>query len=232
MVRKTLVFVLAIAVVLGMSTTVCALSWQTEPIMGHSAANTTGDLVVITGDTPTDSGGNYYYDVDHNLVLGPTIPHYSMSGDDLYMVGNPSVEEFFFNPDTWSGSHWYDTDTEIHSGSGIYLTAGNTYTYTRTYSFLGTPGNAAYDATFSPRTYTGGSFVMLQSKIYDLWLEDAGPWMYTETWTDNSTCDFITASKEFAVTAAPVPEPCTILLLSSGLGLMGIIRHRRSQPNN
>ena len=136
---KTSVFftaLLAIMILLGMNTVAYALSWQTAPIMGYSASSVTGDLVVITGPTPIDANGDYYYDVDNNLVLGPTIPHYNLAGDPLEGVGDPSLTELYFDPYEYnaSGDYWYDPDTTIYAGSGVYLTPNTEYTYRQNYT--------------------------------------------------------------------------------------------------
>lgn len=132
MVKRSILLssVLAILVIFGITSTVHALSWQTAPIMGHARSTDTGDTVIVTGDTPTyfDINGEeqYYKDVDGNIVLGPTIPHYSMVGDPLYGVGDPSITDFYIDPDTWAdhgafGLHWTDMTTRAHRGSGTGL---------------------------------------------------------------------------------------------------------------
>jgi hypothetical protein len=200
------------------------VSWQTVPIMGYSASNTTGDVVVITGPQPLQPGGTPYYDIDGNVVMGPTIPHYSIVGDPLYHVGLPSVTVFSYNPNQFISGHWTDPVTQIWSGSGVTLQASNTYSYSGIYSFLGTPGNPAYSLEYKNDSYVPPeNFIMLMTNIGDLWLEDAGKWQYTETWKDKADGSSITFTREFE--ARPVPLPAGVWLL--GPGLVGIAAFRR-----
>ena len=143
--KKFIVFLMALGLSIagsGLAQAQANLSWQTEPILGYDWSNATGDVVMITGPTPITPSGDFYYDVDGNKVLGPTIPHYSIPGDPLYGVGSPSVSTFYYNPNVWDGSsHWYDPNAWVYSGSGVNLDAAKTYTYEGTFHFFGTPGN-------------------------------------------------------------------------------------------
>jgi len=203
-------------------------SWQTTPILGTGASDVTGDVVVITGPTPLTPGGDFYYDVDGNIVLGPTIPHYSIMGDPLYQVGSPSMTKFWINPDTWDGAHWVDMVTEIHLGSGINVDYGHVYTYSNLWTYLGPqPG---YTIGGALKTYTATSpdnFVMLYGRgLYGFWPEDAGLWQYTQTWTDTGTGESITHTSNFEV--AIIPAPGAILLGGIGVALVGWLRRRRT----
>ncbi len=197
---------------------VADLSWQTTPILGTDWSDTTGDVVMITGPTPEQPAGGYYYDVDGNLVLGPTIPHYSIAGDPLYQVGSPSMTQFSINPTVWDGAHWYDPDVFVYSGSGVNLDPAMTYHYTGVYTYLGPNSSysvlAAEDTDFSEES----GFVMLVTGVGQFWLEDIGNWQYIETWTENGTGLSISATTDFAV----VPVPAAVLLGMLGLGVAGV----------
>jgi hypothetical protein len=207
------------------------LSWQTMPILGTSVSNATGDVVVITGPTPTKPDGSFYTDVDGNIVLGPTIPHYSIVGDPLFGVGSPSMTQFYYNPNVCcdSSGHLYDPLVGVYSGSGINLDPLLTYHYKGVYTFTGTPGNPSYDIVAAENYAFGGySFIMLMTGVSGFWPEDAGLWTYTETWQENvagAQGDTIRATREFTVTA--VPEPATLSLLGIGVAIIGVSRLRR-----
>lgn len=248
--KKLSIILIAILAFFSLVELAFGLTWQTAPIMGYDAVTlsetgvVTGHVTVITGETPTKDDGTFYYDEDGNKVLGPTIPHYSMSaappsGDNLYLIGDPSVTEFYIDPDTMvdygttSGSHLTDLDSKIRSGSGVNLTALENYNYDRKYSFLGNGVNGAYDVEYATGFFTGHNFVMLRSTLSQLWLEDIGDWVYTEKWTEISSGEFITASNAFSVSLIsssslnPVPEPGTLFLLGSGIiGMCGFWRKK------
>jgi hypothetical protein len=205
-------------------------SWQTSPILGSGGSNVTGDVVIITGPTPINpSTGLPYRDVDNNIVLGPTIPHYSIVTDPLYQVGSPSMSTFYIDPTTWEGGHWTDKVSQIHSGSGVEgLTIGDKYQVTFMWSFLGTPGNPAYDMpVVSAEFVATETFRMGHSWLYDLWLEDAGAWTFTETWTDNTT-NVSMSSTPLNLDVKVIPEPVTMAGMLLGLGALGRYMRRRT----
>lgn len=209
------------------------LSWQTEPILGTDGSSTTGDLVIITGPQPLKDDGTPYYAWPLGPeVLGPTIPHYSIDGaahegDNLYHVGSPSMTVFYMNADTWSADYgtYYDPDLQIHTGSGVNLDTTATYTYGGLFTYLGPNGSystwGAYNAAYAPPA----NFIMLHSYLYDLWLEDAGFWTYTETWTDNATGASISSSRSFRVVQVPVPGAVLLGLLGLGYAGKKLRRH-------
>lgn len=218
----------ALVLVVGLSSAGLALSFQTTPILGTGASSVTGDLVMITGPTPTTPNGDFYYDVDGNVVLGPTIPHYSMVGDPLYGVGSPSMTTFWINPNQLIGGHWTDTATKILSGSGVYTDAVPV-SYRGIWSFLGNGPNAPYSLTAASAdgvTFPS-DFIMLQNGLENMWLEDAGDWTYTEKWwhtSDPNTSISYTAN--FRVVAVPEPVFFQFGALM-GLSGLGVFKLRR-----
>jgi len=225
--RRTVVIV-CLAACLGLAATnagATGLSWQTEPILGYSVSNATGDVVVVTGPQPLDGLGNPYYDVDGNPVMGPTIPHYSIAGDPLYGIGGPSVTKFYVGPFTVDPVYGLcDVDTFVCSGSGVNLVAGNTYHYKGVYTLLGPGGydlTVAENGSFS----TSQSFIMLMTSVGYFWPSDVGDWKYTETWEDLTAGGSISSTRYFCV--APVPEPLTMTaVFMSVCGLGAYLRKR------
>ena len=201
------------------------LSWQTQPILGTDASNATGDVVFITGPTPIDPGtGLPYRDVDNNIVLGPTIPHYSIVGDPLYQVGSPSMTVFTIHPDQWIGGHWTDPDSEIATGSGVYVDSERTYHWKQEFTYLGSL-QPSYTVVAEGNYYAdpaAGGFVMLfgDNALVDLWAEDMGLWNYTETWTELAE-NYQGASIQYSTDFTVVPLPGAALLGTLGIGVAG-----------
>jgi hypothetical protein len=210
--KKIMAVCLVATMVLAVGTANAGVSWQTKPILGTDRSNATGDLVMITGPTPTTSGGGFYYDVDGNVVLGPTIPHYSIAGDPLFGVGSPSMTEF-----SWTG--------KVANGSGINLDETKIYDWSAVYTNLGT----GYQDS-STGVVEGESFIMLMGYLWGegtlsptLLVSDCGLWNYTETWTERGG-DTLRSSTDFSV----VPAPGAILLASMGMGLVNWMRQRKA----
>jgi hypothetical protein len=234
--KRLLLVAVALAMLAGLSTAAQALSFQTEPILGTDYSSITGDVVMITGPTPIDPGtGLPYRDVDNNIVLGPTIPHYSISGDPLEGVGSPSMTVFGIYPFTVGTGgnlgHMVDLNTFVYSGSGVNLDPC-TVSYTGVYTF--NPGGtgtydvvaaAANGVSFLDEYDNWESFIMLNTGVGQFWLEDAGLWRYTETWWTDATS--ITKVRDFELKV--VPEPMSIMLGIMGLASVAGFRRLRGK---
>ena len=198
--RQKYLFVVLVALFgLTASAAWATFGWQTRPMLGDTASSVTGDMVIVTGPQPLDPLGNPYYDLDGNVVLGPTIPHYSIPGDPLFGIGWPSKTWFWFDPSTWSSGYgtYYDPTTRVYSSAGMYLNLNHTYDIVYTWSFLGVP---PYDVPLTSDDVPGDpGFRMSSVYLYDLWAEDAGPWKYTEKWSDQATGEYVQFARAFSV---------------------------------
>jgi hypothetical protein len=181
------------------------LSWENQPIMGVNVdASVPGQLTI-----------------DTNPVL-ITIPQYN--GPD------PSMTVFVYNPVVCcSSGYLYDPSMYVWAASAVNVDPSSTYQYTGVWSFLGTPGNPAYDITFPQDTWGASAFSVaeLYSSVGQFWDIDAGPWRYTETWTGTGGLDqgaSITSTRDFEL--VPTPEPTSVLLLVSGSLCLAWLRKR------
>jgi hypothetical protein len=170
------------------------LNWQTEPILGYDSYYT-GDVVIVTGPTPI------------------TIPHYSMPGDPLQGVGDPSMTVF-------------NIGQEVHTGSGINVDAGHPYTVTGVFT-----GPGGRIVTTGPINFIGpadGFWMTWLGSVGDgsdglglpaLTSADVGLWTYTEKVTGTVGIEY---TREFTV----VPAPAAIGLGLIGLALVGWLKRR------
>jgi hypothetical protein len=183
------------------------LTWQTTPILGTDYLYT-GDVIMNTGSIPI------------------TIPHYSMVGDPLFGVGDPSMTVFGLGQSVATGSGVY-TDTGTYDIYGVFrqLTGGTrTTTYHDVYQ-----GDAGNDGGFILEVFSefGALGEAPESGLpLNAFTEaDLGLWSYTETWTNQADrLDTITATNPFEVAT---PEPGTMLLL--GAALLGLAACRYSR---
>ncbi len=232
--KKYLFVLLVVSLVLGLGSVARAeFSWQTYPMLGHYRSHD-GNVDLITGPQPFQGDGvTPYYDESGHVVLGPVLPHWSDDQDGLYQVGAPGVTLFNYNPnvykqDTSGNWHWTDPKTTIYSASGVNLDVGNSYTVSMQFDFLGFNGYPAYTLLVGSESFVADESFTFGTPLglTELWLEDAGPWRYTETWTDVTDPEHqiaLTGSVSFQV--QPVPLPGVLWLF--GPGLAGLVALRR-----
>jgi hypothetical protein len=187
----------------GVASHASTLSWHDAPIMGSNVDySVPGQLTVTVNGSPA------------------VIP-------DTNAL--PSQSVFVINPNVWDGTHWHDPSVWAWAASSVNVALDSTYAYTGHWDFLGNGSNPAYGFDFPSDTWDGAwgfTVAELYSSVGDFWLEDAGNWRYTETWTGTSGSDrgaSITATRDFAV---QVPEPTSLALV--GLALFVIAANRRS----
>jgi hypothetical protein len=208
---RILGIVAAIAVCLAVAGTAGAvpLSWQTEPLLGYSAADT-GDVVVQTGPGSA-----------------VTIPHYSIVGDALYGVGGPGVTTFNIGETVANGSGINVELGQTYHVVGVYNFLGTSprSLLSDTFDYLATSPDhfvMNWSHISDPADPVNGGY----ADVYYFLPTDVGNWTYTETWTNNADAlDTITSTRNFEVV---VPEPVTMCGLLLGVGcLTRYVRNRR-----
>jgi hypothetical protein len=114
----------------------------------------------------------------------------------------------------------------IHSGSGIYVDPGHTYSWSSVFNDITSPGRSVTwaDSYYAPTVDEGGDgFVMLYGEgVSNLQNADVGNWTYVETWTDQAGGTPLVSSTNFTVT----PEPATMAFLALG-GVAALVRRMR-----
>jgi len=151
------------------------------------------------GDVWIDNGGTPWANIPHDVISGPGQP-VSMT---VFSLGE-----------------------SIHSGSGVYLDADQSYIWTAEFIDLDDPARSQF--------YSGGfvsdGFWMVWNTpagggdglgVSNLTAADVGKWEYTETYSLVSGQPILSFTVPFCV----VPEPASLAMLS--VGLVMVVHRRR-----
>jgi hypothetical protein len=201
-----------------------ALTWLVVPISNAEVMVSNLDQPAGVGGTPIALG---FFWFGTAFVTDASASSFTLDSVTLKLGDASNVSGNFFAAIYSSVASLPATQLELLSGTANPATAGN-YTFTST--GLNLSSNTTYWVILGVSSGAGAySWIMPSTDTY------TGPWtiptMATHAHSENQGGSWATGdgfARQFSVSAVAVPEPSSCVLLGAGVGILLLLRSRRS----